>query len=126
MQWLSKIWLQLLPALPVLALAGVVFFSGFAARGIFNDAGLAKDAIRTGMTHSLAQVTMLQNAGRREMNFVYRMEAERGQCVATIEALETMHSQGEAAKRAALSRAANLKGQLSQRTGRVRQAGEEL
>lgn len=113
LSWLTgKTWL-------LLAIGLIAFAAGLYVGDMRGDAGragkmesIASDQAKTSLVQNKALVTLVQNAGRREMNYLWREQAERAQFVETVETFQKWDQLGTEAKTAANARAAKLKGDL--------------
>lgn len=76
--------------------------------GVWNDATAGREYKRVAQQSSDAIVTILQNAGRREMNYLFRAEADRAQCTATVETFNHWDELSAEAKAAAQRSAKKL------------------
>lgn len=103
-----------------LIVAGVAFALGAYAGDLRGDAGHAADwekatkqASAADMAQAKVLVSVVQNAGRREMNYLWNAQAERNQCVENIETFQKWDAMSVEARAAANARASRLRAELN-------------
>lgn len=117
MDWLGKM-LGGSSGLAIAAgLAGMAM--GAALAGIWNQATaaghyeqIAADSVKAQASSADSLVVLVQNAGRREMNYLYRAEADRQQCTEAIKTFREWETLSAEAKATQSKRAAELEARL--------------
>lgn len=106
------------PALLVSALIAGMALGGWLS-GIWKDADsaghykhIAEDSAKAQASSADSLVVLVQNAGRREMNLVWRAEADRQQCTAAIETFRQWETLSAEAKAAQSKRTMELEARL--------------
>lgn len=107
------------PALLIGAVLGGMALGGFVTnwwqkgQAASRYEQLAADGAKAMDEMAGANVTLIANAGRREMNLLWEREAERGQCRATIETFQKWETLSAEAKASASKSAAKLSAELA-------------